>query len=70
MLWIKQFLDNRLIDGGKFVNLTRRPRSPQKRCLVQIPVRGIIIPKNIMRLEELRELKYSMASYEMLRAML
>jgi hypothetical protein len=34
------FLDNRFIDGGEVVSLTRRPPLPPRRFLVLISVRG------------------------------
>jgi hypothetical protein len=62
MLRFTHFLDNRLIDGGEVVSLTRRPPFTPKnisRILVLISVIGSVYPRAILRLEGLGQLKKS-----------
>jgi hypothetical protein len=59
MLRFPYFLDNRLIDGGKVVSLTRlppfTPKNIQRIFLVLISVR--VDPRTIVKLEGLGQLK-------------
>jgi hypothetical protein len=55
-------VDNRLIDGGEVVSLTRRPPFTPGIFLVLISVRSWVDPRTIVRLEGLDQLKNPMTS--------
>jgi hypothetical protein len=67
MLKFPHFLDNRLIDGGKVVSLTRRPPFtpsplPKEDSWLLISVRGWVHTRVIVRLEGVGKLKKSTSS--------
>jgi hypothetical protein len=59
---LPHFLDNRLIDGGEVISLTRRQPFIPGRFLVLISVRGWVDPRPIARLEGLNQSKNPVTS--------
>jgi hypothetical protein len=60
----RHFLENRLIDGGEVVSLTRWKPLTRCKITVLISVRGWVDWRAIMQLEGLGELKYPMTYWE------